>query len=571
MSSLSSCSDLLDQDSSHVSFTDKKHFNEAGDTIYGLTGVMQKLQTLGDRTVLLGELRGDLVTVTDAADADLREIASFDVSDDNEYNSPKDYYAVINNCNFFISKADTTVKDNRGNSFFLREYAAVKAVRAWTYLQLVINYGHVPFVTTPILSKEEADAQYPVKGIREICDYFISDLKPLADVERPDLKTVGTVDSRFIYFPVNLLLGDLNLWAGHYDEAALAYYRYIATANGSNSYYPIMNQGVRWRNNNWTSTSYYGGYGSSFGNETWDENRDLITMIPGDSLPSQGNYSQLRNVFNSTSANSYHASVTPSKALTSLSAAQSNCIISSDRSHDIYYAPTGLDNNMSGDLRLQAVCNTYSYSENGNVSQMQSISKYLTRNVHVYRRTMVYLRLAEALNLAGYPHFAYQILARGVNNEVINQYVLPYCTTEAEQEFVRRFDFPVTANSGYRVFDIDNMDSPYNTIGIHSRGSGWACYNQNYQMPDNAELTGEELKQWQMDKVDEMIMDENALECAFEGTRYYDLLRTALRKNNPSYLADKIAKRNADGDSGVKTDLTQMQNLFLKWNGKIGY
>ena len=571
MSSLSSCSDLLDQDSSHVSFTDKKHFNEAGDTIYGLTGVMQKLQALGDRTVLLGELRGDLVTVTDAADADLREIASFDVSDDNEYNSPKDYYAVINNCNFFISKADTTVKDNRGNSFFLREYAAVKAVRAWTYLQLVINYGHVPFVTAPILSKEEADAQYPVKGIKEICDYFISDLKPLADVERPDLKTVGTVDSRFIYFPVNLLLGDLNLWAGHYDEAALAYYRYIATANGSNSYYPIMNHGVRWRNNNWTSTSSYGGYGSLFGNETWDENRDLITMIPGDSLPSQGNYSQLRNVFNSTSANSYHASVTPSKALTSLSAAQSNCIISSDRSHDIYYAPTGLDNNMSGDLRLQAVCNTYSYSENGNVSQMQSISKYITRNVHIYRRTMVYLRLAEALNLAGYPHFAYQILARGVNNEVINQYVLPYCTSEAEQAFVRRFDFPVTANSGYRVFDIDNMDSPYNTIGIHSRGSGWACYNQNYQMPDNAELTGEELKQWQMDKVDEMIMDENALECAFEGTRYYDLLRTALRKNDPSYLADKITKRNADGDSGVKTDLTQMQNLFLKWNGKIGY
>ena len=569
--SVSSCSDLLEQESSHVSFTDDKQFNEAGDSIYGLTGVMQKVQALGDRTVLLGELRGDLVNVTEAADADLREIATFTVSDDNKYNSPKDYYAVINNSNFYLAKVDTTVKDNRGKSFFIREYAAVKAYRAWTYLQLAINYGKVPFITEPILTKDAADAQYPVKDIKEICDYFINDLKPLANVDRPGLGNIGTVDSRLLFIPIHLLLGDLNLWAEHYDEAALSYYRYITTANGSNSYYPVKAQRVQWANSNWTMPVEYGNYARSFSSESWNDDRDLIMMIPGDSLPSQGNYSELRNIYNSTAANAYKASVVPSQSLQSLSAKQSNNIISSDRGHDIIYAPTGLDNNRSGDLRLQAVWSHYSYGSSGNVTQMQTISKFSTRNVHIYRRTMVYLRLAEALNRAGYPHFAYQILARGVNNDVIEQYVLPYCTTDEQKAFVRQFDFPSTSNSGYRVFDINDMDASYNTIGIHSRGSGWACYNQNYQMPDDASLSGEDLKQWQMEKVEDMIVDENALECAFEGTRYYDLLRVAIRRGNPSYVADKVNARNAENGSGVETDLTQMQNLFLHWNGKIGY
>lgn len=567
----SSCSDMLEQDSTHVSFTDKKHFNEAGDSIYGLTGVMQKMQTIADRTILLGELRGDLVSVTDAADADLRNIANFNIGDDNKYNNPKDYYAIINNCNFYIAKADTTVKDNRGNSLFKREYAAIKAFRAWTYLQLAINYGKVALVTTPILTKDEADAQYPVKDIKEICDYFINDIKPLADVDRPGLGTIGTVDSRFLYFPIHLLLGELNLWTEHYEEAALEYYRYINTANGSNSYYPMKDQRVSWMNSSWTNIAITGGYSSAFIDETWRNDRDLITMIPGDSLPSQGNYSQLRNIYNSTSANGYQASVVPSTSLQTLSASQSNNIISSDRNHDIIYAPVGLSNNRSGDLRLQAVWNNFSYTSNGTTSNIQTIHKFATRNVHIYRRTMVYLRMAEALNRAGYPHFAYQILARGVNNDVISEYVLPYCTTDAEKAYVAQFNFPSTSNSGYIVFDIDNMDANYNTIGIHSRGSGWACYNQNYQMPNNESLSGDELKQWQMEKVEDMIVDEGALECAFEGTRYYDLLRVALRRNSPEYLANKIAARNGDNPSGVATDLTQMQNLFMHWNGKIGY
>ena len=81
----SSCSDFFDQDSDHVTFTDNMHLDSPADTIYSLTGIMAKMQALGDRTILLGEARGDLVDVTNAAGSDLRDIAQFNVGDDNIY------------------------------------------------------------------------------------------------------------------------------------------------------------------------------------------------------------------------------------------------------------------------------------------------------------------------------------------------------------------------------------------------------------------------------------------------------------------------------------------------------
>lgn len=567
---VSSCSDFFDQDSDHVTFADDKNINEPGDTIYSLTGILQQLQALGDRTVLLGEARGDLVSVTNAASSDLRDLANFNVGDDNQYNSPKDYYAVINNCNFYIAKCDTAIKDSRNNYIFMREYAAVKAIRAWTYLQLAINYGHVPFVTAPILTKEQSDATYPTKDIQGICEYFLKDLAPLANVERPRLGTIGTYDSRFLYFPINIVMGDLNLWSGHYADAALCYYRYITTANGNNSYFPIGVDMVQWTNSNWTSVSAFGEIRSV--SETWSSGRELITMIPGDSLPSQGNYSQLRNIFNSSETNNYEVSLTPSKSLIDLSNSQSNNILTSEG--DVIYTPSGLSENRSGDLRLITVWSSQNNLRVGSKRvDYQHISKFSSRNIHIYRKAMIYLRLAEALNRAGYPHFAYQILARGVNNSVISEYVLPYCKTASDSAFVEQFNFPNTATTGYLVFDIRNTDSPVNTIGIHSRGSGWACYDKNYQMPDDSTLTDETArKNYQIEKVEDMIVDENALECCFEGTRYYDLLRVALRRNDPTYIAKKLKNRNGSGnDSGITKSLSDWKDFFLSWQGKIGY
>lgn len=586
---LASCADFFDQDSEHVIFADTDHLNNATDTIYSVTGILNKLQVLADRTILLGELRGDLTDVTNEAASDLRDVANFNIGDDNKYNSPRDYYAVINNCNYFIAHADTAMKNNRNEYIFMKEYAAVKAIRAWTYLQLVLNYGRVPFVTTPILTKQESEAEYPSYDLQAVCQYLISDLQPLAaryGNEYPGYGSIRNTDSRFFWFPINIVLGDLNLWLAsatgntmNYRESALRYYKYISERNGQNSAYPLGVTLMTWNpgSSSWTELRSWGSV-SNFP-ETYSADAEVITLIPGDSIRAEGNYSELRNIFNSRDENNYRFSATPSQAMFDISDAQVHCCVSRTGS-SAYYAPQGLTLHRSGDLRL---FNNYREGYaidpmSGNRIEAQVINKYSTRNVRIYRRQMVYLRMAEALNMAGYPRMAFRILSQGLNNDSIKTQVYPYYS-QSDSVFISQFDFPT---SRYGIFTVENLvnnrtTGTINTLGIHSRGSGWTPMNEYYQLPvDTTKTEAEQTPRFQT-YVDSLILNEGALELAFEGTRYYDLMRYAMRQSDPgqtlaTYVYARRGRDNSDAMRAViRKDLTDRRNWYLQWNGKIGY
>lgn len=570
MLAFSSCSNFFDEDSTYVINADDDHLNNATDTIYSVTGILNKLQAIADRTVLLGEARGDLVDVTSATSSDLRALANFTVGDDNAYNVPRDYYAIINNCNYFIAKVDTAMKNNRNENIFKAEYAAVKAIRAWTYLQMVTTYGRVPFVTTPILTKEEAEKNYPSKDIKGICEYFLHEdgLAELVDQEYPNYGDIKSLPSPLFFIPMRVILGDLSLWNGDYMEAAKYYYAYITNRNGTNTSYPIDTNRAMW------TDSQFMGWVHSLKDLYSDERNtnfgELITMIPMDSIPSEGYYSQIRNIFNTSDENDYKASLVPSKSLKTLSAAQMYCHYDEDNGK-YFIAPKRQDlEEYNGDLRLGLLCRTNDNAVNseGKRYSSQKIQKYSTRNIHIYRRTLVYLRLAEALNCAGFPHYAYQILASGVNKSIITDSIGKYYSKADSAMLVDNFTFP---DARYIVWRPDNNVSNYNTIGIHSRGSGFTPENQYYKMPTNSAITDpEELRRWQQEQVEELIVNEEALEFAFEGHRFYDLMRVALRRNDPSYLAKKIAMRSGTENTALRTLLEDTSNWYLKWNGQIG-
>ena len=611
-----SCSDFFDQESEHVVFADKDHLNQATDSIYSVIGILNKLQTIGDRTVLLGEVRGDLVDITSYANSDLRDIALFTIGDDNRYNNPTDYYAIINNCNYFIAKADTALKNNRNDYIFMKEYAAVKSIRAWTYLQLVLNYGSVPFVTEPILSKLEAEQNYPRYDLQAICDYFIKDLMPLTDRWADEYPGYGNIRSlrdgasRLLFFPMNVVLGDLNLWLASvtgnqatYREAALRYYKYISQRNGDNSAYPIGMNYYMWSPGSTTWNSFRAAYSGDWSDEDYGQNTELITIIAGDSIRAEGNYSELRNLFYSREDNDYHVSIVPSQNMFNLSESQANCCLATN-GISTYYAPTDLTEHMAGDLRLYQ---SYSWGQStdrltGERFDVSYISKQSFQNIHIYRRAQLYLRLAEALNGAGIPRAAFSILSTGLNNEIYREDVYPYCS-ESDSIWISQLDFPETrygiVTAQYITSTTSGSTGVYNTMGIHSRGSGWTPYNEFYRLPEapkpEAEEGGEggfnaplesplegfilekdtpELIQKQQAFVDSLLLNENGLEMAFEGQRFYDIMRFAMRQKNPEqFLAEKVAARRGKNniDEGLKSRLMNKENWYLKWKGQIGF
>ena len=600
---LLSCSDFFDQDPDHIIFAEENHLSNATDTIYSVTGILNKLQAIGDRTVLLGEVRGDLVDITSYANKDIRELAEFNISDDNAYNVPRDYYAVINNCNYFIEKVDTGMKNNRNEYLFMREYAAVKAIRAWTYLQLVLNYKEVPFVTEPILSKQDAEKDYPKYNLQAICEYFINDLAPLTERwgnEYPRYGTIRGNDSRLFYFPLNIVLGDLNLWLASetgskdtYREAAYRYYKYINERNGDNSAYPTGVNYYAWESGTSSWNSIYGRSSGSLSSEGYGTNSEIITMIAGDSIPAEGNYSELRNLFNSNVDNNYHVSIIPSQSMFNLSESQKFCCVETNGT-TAYYAPDNLTEHRTGDLRLYWYY-SWGWATNrstGERMETSYISKYESQNIHIYRRYMLYLRMAEALNGAGYPRAAFQILSTGINNEIKDDYVYPYYS-ESDSIWLSRLDFD---NERYEVCTALEFASSTavqrasNTIGIHTHGSGWTPLNEYYKlpeapMPDPVDEDGDgipdepviitkdtpELIKTQQEFVDSLLLNECGLELAFEGTRFYDIMRFALRQNNPEeFLANKVAARRGDIDGTLKNRLLNRRNWYLKWKGQIG-
>lgn len=549
---LSSCEDMLDPESDLVMTTDENRLSTVNDTLYSVMGIVHLMQQVADRTNLLGEVRGDLSVVTEDATTALREIAEFTADAENSYNRPQDYYAIVNNCNYFLATADTSLM-LRGRKVFEREYAAVKTFRAWAYLQLALNYGSVPFYTQFIGTKEEGDAvmQQPKRDLAYICNYLIDDLRPYVDVLSLSYGSVGNFSSSAKFFiPVRVMLGDLCLWAGRYSEAAEFYHSYL---NDTDNPRPITTSHTVYWVADLPATRIVDGYAA-----TNISNSEVLTYIPMESSAFEGTVSKLQELYCSTTDNDYYFQVTKSQALVDLSYEQDYEYVYTENNHRDTIClrdSSWVEKYRHGDLRLYANLverNEHNSSSSTISENYQSIDKHNTpTRVILYRLAQVYLRYAEALNRAGYPSAAFAILKYGLCSDNIERYV----------------DARDRANAGDLISFNQYSFTRNNVIGIHARGCGDVDANKDYVLPQPADslATYADTVQYQIPLVEEMILTESALENAFEGVRFYDLMRIALRRGDPDFLARHIAQRNGTGveDAALRARLQNTTNWYL--------
>ncbi len=543
---LSSCSDILDTSSELVEFQEDNTLDHPTDSVYSVMGIVNRMQLIADRSVLLGEIRSDLVTPTEAASADLKRLAAFDFAEPNKYCQVSDYYAVINNCNYYLANVDTTLQ-RRGRTLFRYEYAAVKAFRAWTYLELVKNYGQVPLVTEPVMTEREAEEALTrrVATIKEVCDYFIADLTPYALVELPQYGDINSYTSTEFFIPMRALLGDLCLWAGRYQEAARWYHDYL----NDKERFITLNSSNRVR---WTSVTDFQRPTDAYSTQ----GNEVISRIPMEQRVFDGIVSDLLNVFSSTRENNYFFQVTPSAGMRQLSADQVYCMeYKTETTTDTVYVPRSgfTDNILVGDLRLSSNYKKTSQGGQDEYSEYstlrQTIGKHTANSITTYRRTMVYLRYAEALNRSGLPQSAFAVLKYGL------------C---AENNRTHIDSLEQVAAGDLITFD-ETAFTRETVIGIHSIGSGDSECNAYYDMPQPSTplATRQDTIAYQIPLVEDRIVTEMALEGAFEGYRFYDLMRIALRRGDPSYLADPVSRRNGTSDPAVRALLMDTSNWYL--------
>ena len=268
-----SCEDMMTVD------TGDKAYVNAQDTLYSYLGIMRAMQDVAERQVILGEIRGDLVVSTDYTTDTLYAISNFDNPQDQSCSmlQVSDYYNVINNCNFYIHNADTSaVKSNI--KYMVPEYAQVKAIRAWAYLQLVKNYKEVPFITKPISNLgiiENFDYANNLVNKDNLVDKLIEDgLLDFVDTQYPQYGSASDVigkwnngytdiEARLMFVPIRIVLGDLYLLRGastsDYEKAARYYYEYLKNQDTPmGTQYCVAATSVRSGSNNYGALGYMG-------------------------------------------------------------------------------------------------------------------------------------------------------------------------------------------------------------------------------------------------------------------------------------------------------------------------
>ena len=643
----SSCSDMLTID------TGDKSYTNANDTLYSYLGILKHVQDIAERQVILNELRGDLVSPTTYITDTLHAIANFDNPADGSCSmlDISDYYAVINNCNLYIANCDTNaVKSNI--KYMLSEYYQVQTIRAWTYLQLVQLYGEVPYISEPIASLDVVkNFNYSANLVNKdnLLDRLLADGLDKVGTTFPHYGTYnnGAIDitASLCYFQPQLVLGDLYLLrganTGDYQTAANYYWNYLLSHNGAIteqyvSATKLRGMAAQLRLDDpyaYSSTNNWGAYASFYSAPNTGIN-DVITSIPSSANAQFGTmlmrvadifgYTPTSSQNNETTTNSdgeeesnssgaisviptYKAQAIPSPRYKAISDAQTyvNWDIVNMEREDL----------LCGDARYKYATAQVIFSEEGFTSDisMRLASKaargmtfYYT--IPIYRKTLVWLRFAEAINRAGFPQIAFAILKDG-----LNEYNWPQIgqTRRVREEIVDAEGNPVLdaeGNPSYREYTqyftrynqygalhyVDSAEiadfkfDPTNEIlrrnyGIHARGCGYGewrtaggttaespvtnitGYNDStvFDFAPRLLLEGVDVKKASkndiINAVENVISDELALELAFEGYRFSDLVRMANHKNASGYdgtawLAAKIADRDVQANNGTRNN-----------------
>ena len=554
---VSSCKKLYDLKPQNV-LDATQAYQTVSDADAAVVGIYGQFMGLAERYVLLNELRGDMVEYTENADGYLKQLSSHTVTDDNPWANPRPFYEVIINCNDVLKNFDIMKKDNKMKvAEYNQRYSDIACLRSFLYLQLGIHYGEVPYVTDALTTVEAIKdaSKFPKLPFTTLLDSLVSFTAalPFKDPYPAGTSLNVSVDGyttpKFFAFK-KMIIGDINLWRGNYRAAATSYREIMETATaGATGARYYMQYRVGW--NGSAEDAYI----------TYSRAGDASTLI------TEG--SQWRYMFERPQDNGFdyewlwvmpfdykfkpdnpfvklYSPIGGQYLLKPSQDAIDRWNNQTQRATGIAGTTNGLPYDARGQLswkmiggRPTIMKNLYNYIQNSTNMALNPLQK--TSKWFLMRQTHLHLHFAEAANREGRYGLAFGLTNSGIAA------VYPPPTGD-------RTNFQNTLWDSYPYnFDARNGDAPYfradwyRNIGIRARAN-----LTSFPITNPADS---------MIQIETGIIEELALENGFEGTRWPDLIRIALRRNDPAYLADKIfAKLQKDGIPGAGATRARLMN-----------
>ncbi len=554
---LSACQKTFDLQPKEVLVTEQVYQN-IYDADAAVLGIYGKFMKLAGRYVILNELRGDLLDVTPKSDAYLREISLNKAGSDNPYADPAPFYEVILNCNDALKNFEI-MRDKKllDETQFYQRYTDVFFVRAWIYLQLGIHFGQVPYVTEDIadISVLKDQAKFPRLSFNNLLDKLIADAESIpkeylgqnTSLVSPTLlvpmEPYLLKDGVFKFFiHRRSLLGDLHLWKGNYLQAA-KYYKDVMETGSSLT----------------TTTNYQ--------IDIYDTYRITNDNSGRNTLLTNGTVNPWRNIFSNaleeTETNRERMWTLPfsetfgpvNPFLDLFSISKSYVLKPSDVARANWANQVRTDGGLTDRRGLES-----SYRlVNGQPEVLKYVSNYdplqpfKTSGIWMlYRAATLHLRFAEAANREGRSKLASVLINDGLYTGLGNKVATHNGVTDSYP-----FDFDPTKGTRNGVW--------YRSIGIRGR-----ALNQNvtvdstrsFDMAVNPRIVKDQALLTQ--DTEDLILNEAALETAFEGYRWPDLLRIALRREKDKagegvkYLNTKLAAK-----TGNPATFSKVEDFYL--------
>lgn len=557
---LFSCKKAFDiKPASEVDISDNyKNVYDANAAVIGIYG---KLLGIAEQYVVLNELRADLMDITPNADKNLVEISQHNVSAGNPWADPRPIYNVIINCNDVLYNLNQMLASNRITAVdYNQRYSDVGAVRSWLYLQLGIHWGTVPYVTDPIANVNDLQDQtkFPRLKFQDLLTKLVSftstlpSLDPysaaLTNTNGASTSLITTADTYFTqYFFINkhYLLGDLYLWQNNYNAAAISYraafqYPYQQAPASNFSIYRIFQQDVIGNNDLWVGYTRY-------------RDQDTTQLISNNTQGWRSMFARSQDAIFSQEwmwCMVYDSSFQPIDPFVDLySSSGGRYLVQPSQTAINNWNSQKQNNGVPYDGRGRLT-----YNDPTGVYRKYNNQNVIMKNLYIYadptithksgrwflqRAAGMVLRFAEAANRDGRGKIAYGLLTSTLRDVFDNNPGAGTArdVTNTQQTFdVAPYDFDCRQGRAPYPFYSGDWGSQY---GIHTRAS-----LVTYPTTIYADMQGME---------DKLIL-ESGLELAYEGQRWGDLLRIALRRNDPSFLANKVAdKLNQDGFAGAAT------------------